>query len=253
MLISHEVPIPYLQKSLEFNDYDYCLVHLMDEYPEYQDFYMNSVKNGRMVILDNSVFELGEAFDMAAFNAWVHKLKPSHYIIPDVIGNYHQTIDNIKTWHQLYPQTPGLSVGVLQGCNIREAVQCYFDMHDLVDVIAITSFNYTMYDTYHTNRLKASMLGRLKLCKILKELGNTKPIHLLGCTLPQEVLFHKINNFVHSMDTSNPVVHAINGISYKPYGLDDKVNTKLVEYITCDNIDNDILMHNIDKFREFLM
>ena len=29
MLISHEVPIELLEKSLEFNDYDYCLLHLI--------------------------------------------------------------------------------------------------------------------------------------------------------------------------------------------------------------------------------
>ncbi len=28
--ISHEVPFCLLEKSREFNDYDYCLPHLMD-------------------------------------------------------------------------------------------------------------------------------------------------------------------------------------------------------------------------------
>jgi hypothetical protein len=29
--ISHEVPFCLLEQSREFNDYDYCLPHLMDE------------------------------------------------------------------------------------------------------------------------------------------------------------------------------------------------------------------------------
>ena len=63
MLISHEVPKCLFEKSLDFNDYDYALVHLFDEDPEYLEFYKNSVKNGRHVLLDNSIFELGEAYD----------------------------------------------------------------------------------------------------------------------------------------------------------------------------------------------
>ena len=35
MLISHEVPKCLFEKSLDFNDYDYALVHLFDEDPEY--------------------------------------------------------------------------------------------------------------------------------------------------------------------------------------------------------------------------
>ena len=31
MKVSHEVPIPYLRQSRSFNDYDYCLPHLLDE------------------------------------------------------------------------------------------------------------------------------------------------------------------------------------------------------------------------------
>ena len=56
MLISHEVPKCLFEKSLDFNDYDYALVHLFDEDPEYLEFYKNSLKNGRHVLLDNSIF-----------------------------------------------------------------------------------------------------------------------------------------------------------------------------------------------------
>ncbi len=38
MKVSHEVPIPYLNKSREFNDYCYCLPHLLDESEEYKDY-----------------------------------------------------------------------------------------------------------------------------------------------------------------------------------------------------------------------
>ena len=63
MLISHEVPISILQESRKFNDYDYALVHLFETEPEYYDYFVDSLKQGRKVILDNSIFELGTAFD----------------------------------------------------------------------------------------------------------------------------------------------------------------------------------------------
>ena len=38
MQISHEVPIALLKKSKDFNDYDYCLLHLLEK-PEYKKYY----------------------------------------------------------------------------------------------------------------------------------------------------------------------------------------------------------------------
>ena len=43
MLISHEVPKSLFNQSLEFNDYDYALVHLFDKDPEYLKFYIQQV------------------------------------------------------------------------------------------------------------------------------------------------------------------------------------------------------------------
>jgi len=39
MKVSHEVPIPYLRNARMFNDYDYCLPHLLDESKEYHDYF----------------------------------------------------------------------------------------------------------------------------------------------------------------------------------------------------------------------
>lgn len=40
MLVSHEVPLSLLEKSRSFNDYDYALVHLLEIYPAYKQFYI---------------------------------------------------------------------------------------------------------------------------------------------------------------------------------------------------------------------
>ena len=57
MKVSHEVPKCLLNNSREFNDYDYCLPHLLDEDKHYRDFFYESKKQGRYIIMDNSLHE----------------------------------------------------------------------------------------------------------------------------------------------------------------------------------------------------
>ena len=45
--ISHEVPLQLLEESKQFNDYDYCLPHLLDQYPKYEAYFRQSKKEGR--------------------------------------------------------------------------------------------------------------------------------------------------------------------------------------------------------------
>ena len=44
MLVSHESPISILDKSKEYNNYDYALVHLFETHPKYYEFFQNSIK-----------------------------------------------------------------------------------------------------------------------------------------------------------------------------------------------------------------
>ncbi len=58
MKISHEVPIAYLKASMWFNDYDYLLPHLYDQFPEYKEYFQEN-KGVRYIVMDNSLHELG--------------------------------------------------------------------------------------------------------------------------------------------------------------------------------------------------
>ena len=55
--ISHEVPLCLLDDNLEWSDYQYCLPHLIDEYPQYKEHFVNYARNGGFVIMDNGLFE----------------------------------------------------------------------------------------------------------------------------------------------------------------------------------------------------
>lgn len=47
MKISHETPMCLLEDSRKFNDYDYCLPHLLDEEPKYLEYFQKAKKEGR--------------------------------------------------------------------------------------------------------------------------------------------------------------------------------------------------------------
>ena len=94
MLVSHESPISFLERSRNYNDYDYALVHLFETNPEYYSFFKVSKTLGREVLLDNSIFELGEAFDTKKFVKYIKELEPTYYVVPDVLEDSQKTMSS---------------------------------------------------------------------------------------------------------------------------------------------------------------
>ena len=258
--IAHESPKSIFNEVQKETDYDYALVHLFEEDENYLEQFKEAVRKGREVILDNSIFELEEAFDAEKFVPWVNTLKPTWYIIPDALEQADKTIEQAKDFVSKYPELPGNSIGVVQGKTYEEIVKCYKELEALkVDMIAI-SFDYSYYTKScpHPNKYVSWMLGRVKLIGDLVKDGTInkgKPHHLLGCGLPQEFSFYKHDdyNFIYSLDTSNPVVHGIKNIPYTQEGLWSKESQKLHELIDypLDNLDINLILSNIKQFRKF--
>ena len=256
--IAHEAPIDIFDEVQRLTDYDYALVHLLEQNGRYRDTFERAVKKGREVILDNSIFELEEAFEADRFALWVERLKPTWYIVPDALENAEKTMEQALDWVKSYKSIPGKKIGVVQGKNYHEIVACYkfMDTRD-IDMIAI-SFDYSYYSDSipHPNKYVSWMLGRVKLLGDLERDGiinKDKPHHLLGCGLPQEFSFYKNANYkwLHSLDTSNPVVHGLKGIEYDREGLWSKESQKLHELINVpiEEIDIEKVTSNIEKFR----
>ena len=42
MKVSHESPISILEYSKNYNDFDYALVHLFEQYPEYYNYFKSA-------------------------------------------------------------------------------------------------------------------------------------------------------------------------------------------------------------------
>ena len=261
----HEAPIDIFNAVQELTDGDYALVHLFEDELIGEDYYKcfeRAVEDGREVILDNSVFELGQAFDEERYVGWIKKLKPTWYVIPDVLEDGPATWQRACGFLNRHPDLPGKSIGVVQGRSYVEMVECYEKMHDLVDMVAF-SFDLSTYADhirkvvkYPLSDLEATCMGRATILARMVDEGVIdieKPHHLLGVSLPQEMIAYRKCSWVTSVDTSNPIMHGLAGIFYSPTGLNTKVPTKM-----CTLMGNKVtpsewfaIQHNISKFEEF--
>lgn len=257
MKVAHEAPKSIFAHVQRKTDYDYALVHLFETDPLYYRLFKDAVIQGREVILDNSIFELGTAFNGDKYYKWINELKPTWYIIPDVLGDRIATMESMDKWLSTYKVEGVKSIGVVQGSNYDEIVKCYLELAPKVDKVAI-SFDYEFFVSGVNNKYVDYMVGRISLIKRLLDeniINENKPHHLLGCGLPQEFSFYRDMGykFIDSVDTSNPVVHGLNRIRYMKTGLQDKVPTKLIEYMD-EEVNKDQLKdidYNIAMFREF--
>lgn len=261
MLVAHESPLALLEKSRSYNDYDYCLVHLLPMYQQYLDYFKKSKELGRRILLDNSLFELGEAFEPSEFAKWINVLKPYEYVAPDVFSDSCATIDSFKRWQDTYmPTVEGKVIGVVQGKTYQEMIKCYCFMALNADKIAINFISSYFATRGHALEKGATqwhilMNGRQNFIDDLIKDGiwcYNKPHHLLGTTLPQEFAHYEGICDIESIDTSNPVVAGMYDIRYNDHGLDDKLIHKLAELmespVTDEHWNN--IEYNIKMFRK---
>ena len=258
--IYHEAPNSIFNVVQELTDGDYALIHLFEENEKYLHHFEKAKSRGREIILDNSIFELGEAFSADKFYPWIEKLLPTWYIIPDALEDAERTVKNAKEWQHI---AGCKAIGVVQGKSYEEIKWCYREIEPLVDKVAI-SFDYSFFVNEELNgKLPTNyhhyMYGRDALIyRLLNDevINTNKPHHLLGCSLPQEFSSYKELDWIDSLDTSNPVVAGLKGIRYNgTKGLEDKPSQKLFTLINADNIDKGIvemIKYNIECFRSIV-
>lgn len=254
--VSHEVPLCLLEESLNFNDYDYCLPHLLDENEEYRNFFIKARKDGRYIIMDNSLHELGHAYDTKRLLYWINELLPNEFIVPDVFFDKTRSIVNAKEWSSVILPEKTTKVAVVQATSIEEAIECYQTYKDLGYKKIAFSYSAPYYLSVcpHPNINLAKALGRITVVSKLFDLGiicKTDRVHLLGCCVPQEFGWYKGMPFIESIDTSNPIMAAIDGMVYQDHGLYEKPTSKIDEVLNKDleMIDLNILTINIEMFR----
>jgi len=255
--VSHETPLCLLEDSRQFNDYDYALPHLFDEEPAYLEYFRESKEMGRYIIMDNSLHELGHAYDSDRLMHWIEELLPNEFIVPDVWENMRESIQNAEIWN-LYNFPKGVEkVAVVQATTLHEAATCYQTYKDLGYKKIAFSYGASYYNDVvpHPNKALGKALGRLSMIAALYEtkvIRDDDRVHLLGCAVPQEFGWYRGFKFIESIDTSNPVMAALEGIRYTSAGLTEKPKANINDYFYMlgEQVNYDLLTHNLSKFNE---
>lgn len=263
MRVSHEVPTSILKESQKFNDYDYCLLHLTYEYPEYREYYIQAKKQGREVLLDNSLFELGDALTLEQVAQGAKDLNPTWVVVPDCLNDKDTTIKRFQEWEKRnFDIGDTKLIGVVQGRTLSEMVECYNFMSEHADKIAIpfdsAAFSgLVSHNGIFKNReeeLEVWCRGRQYFIGYLIQEGlwnENKPHHLLGCSYAKEFKNDLYVDYIDTIDTSNPVVAALKGLKYNMDGLTTKPSIKLCELVdyTVTEEEMQLINYNTTMFK----
>jgi len=256
--IFHESPLSIMEHVQKQTDGDYCLPHLMDESETYRNFFINSKDRGRHIMMDNSLHELGNPYKEDRLFHWLDNLSPNEFFVPDFWEDKTQSIVSARKWIKFQEQYPNTTfIAVVQAKDLYEATECYQTYKDLGYKKIAFSYGAEYYcgsNFSHPNKTLGKALGRIRVISTLYELGainKTDRIHLLGCSVPQEFGWYKDFPFIESIDTSNPVMAAIDGMKYKSYGLYEKPKSNMNDSLYKDEylINMTVLDHNIQQFR----
>lgn len=255
--ISHETPLCLLGDSEKFNDYDYCLPHLLDEEEGYLEYFQQSKAKGRYIIMDNSLHELGTAYNSERLIHWINELEPDEFIVPDVWEDRDTSVSNAKEWIKVILPKNTTKVAVVQAKTIHEAFTCYKTYKDLGYEKIAFSYGASYYNNVipHPNKDLGKALGRLSVISALLEtkvISQNDRIHLLGCSVPQEFGWYRGFECIESIDTSNPVMATLENVRYSNAGLDKKPKANMNDYfyMLSEQVNYELLTNNLLKFRE---
>ena len=257
--ISHEVPLCLLEESLTFCDYQYALPHLLESNETYRLHFLRCKNKGVEIYMDNSLHELGHSMDADVLLKWIDILEPSNFFIPDVWEDCTASIVNAKYWSKIQLPKNTTKVAVVQAKSINEAIRCTQTYIDLGYEKIAYSYGASYYnDIYpHINKDLGKALGRLKMISTLYSNGVLLPtsrVHLLGTACPIEFSLYKGIKCIESVDTSNPIMAAVDGIKYNNLGTHSKPKSNMN---SCSNIDYkdiniELLNHNVETFKNII-
>ena len=260
MKISHELPLSLMHNAYKWNDYDYCLPHLIDQYDQYRIFFQKSRLDKRFIIMDNGLFE-GIEHTTEDLLDKINLVRPNVFVVPDAWNDANATLVNAKSWIINYKKGLPKGVNLMAVCQGKDMTELITTYQTLVDLgYTHIAFNHSsiayQQECSGMNSLKAAMYGRMEFIRRLVQSGTIRETyyhHLLGCSLPQEFMSYGDWKFIKSVDTSNPILVGAEGGKYTNSGMTWKPKEKLEHYFEMnleDKIEN--IIFNVDKFRSFI-
>jgi len=260
MKVSHELPLGLMHYAYQWNDYDYCLPHLLDKYEQYRIFFQKSRLDKRFIIMDNGLFE-GVEHTTEDLLDKINLVRPSVFIVPDAWNDSPMTIRNAKHWMLNYKKSLPEGTELMAVCQGKDMGELMITYQTLVDLgYNHIAFNHSSiaYEKEYIGmeKLKAQMYGRMEFIRKLVEKGTIRKTyyhHLLGCSLPQEFMAYGDWPFIRSCDTSNPILVGAEGVRYTDSGITFKPENKLEHYFE-KNLDSQLedIKFNVQKFKSYV-
>jgi len=262
MKVSHELPLGLMHHAYEWNDYDYCLPHLLDQYEQYRLFFQKSKKDKRFVIMDNGLFE-GVEHTIEDLLEKTHLIQPDIFIVPDAWNDSTSTVRSAKHWMMNYgKKLKEIGVELMAVCQGQDMGELIITYQTLVDLgYTHIAFNHSSvaYEKAYPGempKLKKQMYGRMEFIRRLVESGSIRKNHyhhLLGCSLPQEFMAYGDWKFIRSCDTSNPILVGAEGIRYTDSGINFKPENKLEHYFE-KNLEDKVedIKFNVTRFKQYI-
>ena len=258
MKISHELPLSLFPYSMDWNDYEYCLPHLIDKHEEYRQFFLDSSERGRFIIMDNGLFE-GVTHTTQDLLEKIDLIQPNIFIAPDEWNNRTITARNAKHWTQYKLPFKTKLMVVLQGKTVNEIHTLYQQCVDLGYTHFAFNHSSVVYQELggSENPLANQSVGRVMLIQYLLTQNVIKDyhyIHLLGASTPQEFTYYRDTHptLINSVDTSNPIICGALGTRYSEMGLLTKPSNKIEEFME-QNLEDKLedIIFNVSAFKKF--
>ena len=212
---------------------------------------------GRYIVMDNSLHELGEAYNTERLLHWINEIKPNEFIIPDVWEEKDASVRNARQWANVELPEGVMKVVVVQAKSSYEAMLCTKIYKDLGYKKIAYSYGASYYNEVcpHPNQDLGKAIGRFTMISSLYEqriLSQFDRVHLLGTASPIEFGMYKNIKCIESIDTSNPIMAAVGEIPYTKMGLHSKPLANMNKYqdMSIEFLNEDIVEYNVSMFRE---
>ena len=225
MKMAHIIPPSQLKAIPLTQKIHLCLAHLVERSEVYRDYYRNKAEQGHTVILDNSAFELGEAYPAEKMFDLADGIGATEVMAPEFFMNATKTIDSICEFSELMSErgSPAMIFATICGGDINEWLRCYRAVVELTNVgtvgISFRASEFIPVPEVDTDILtKRRMEARTTLTSILARLRSPHVHHhLLGLWDPYELIMQKHHSWIRSCDSSAAYAHGIKEIEV---GLD---------------------------------
>jgi hypothetical protein len=214
--LAFELPIELLDTRSNF-DFDFVIASHCLKYPKYKEFY-SKFRGERIMILDNGAFEDGKSIPFNQYLALITNLSPDIVVLPDVINNTVETMRETQLfcskWDNNFRQMNRdemkhiTFMGVLQGTSVAgclETLKFYIEEVENVNHIGIP---YHLF--YRPKFIKDYNID--EVCR-----KNNMKIHILGLPNPFELVELANIPEIVSLDTSLPIVSAIQELRFKVF------------------------------------